>query len=46
MLDNGWTISTEELVHLFDLLGLKKKVIVDESNMGFLEFVYFIAVVF
>ena len=46
VLDNGWTISTDELIQLFELLGLKKKVFVNENNLGFLEFVYFIAVVF
>ena len=38
VLDNGWTVGTEELLKLFDLLELKQKVVVSEEFSAFIEF--------
>ena len=40
VLDNGWTVGTDELLQLFDMLELRSKVIVKEEFQGFLQFLY------
>ena len=32
VLDNGWTVGTGELIKLFDMLDLSKKVVVNEEH--------------
>ena len=39
VLDNEWTVGTEEMLKLFDMLQLKQKVQVAEEFSEFLEFV-------
>lgn len=46
VLDNGWTVRTQELLQIFDMIGLKNKVSVIEENLTFLEFVYLTAKLF
>ena len=45
VLDNGWTVGREELIKLFDLLELRRKVAVSEEYSGFIEFCYLLALV-
>ena len=44
MLDNGWTVGTEEFLKLFDMLELNKKVIVNEEFKSFIEFCYLLGI--
>ena len=46
VLDNGWTVGTDELLKLFDLLELSKKVVVHEDFSNFLEFLYLLGMMF
>lgn len=46
LLQNGWTIKTDELVKQFGLLGLEIKSSPVEENLKFLEFVYLLAKLF
>ena len=43
MLDNGWTVHIEELIKLFDMLELTKKVVVTEEFSAFIEFCMLLA---
>ena len=43
VLDNGWTVGREELIKLFDLLELRRKVVVSEEYSSFIEFCYLLA---
>ena len=43
VLDNGWTVGNEELIKLFDLLELRRKVVVSEEFQAFIEFCYLLA---
>ena len=45
VLDNGWTVGTEEFLKLFDMLELNKKVVVSEEFTAFIEFCYLIGIV-
>ena len=44
VLDNGWTVGTEELLKLFDMLDLSNKVTVSEEFTAFIEFCYLVAI--
>ena len=44
VLDNGWTVGTEEFLKLFDMLELNKKVIVNEEFKSFIEFCYLLGI--
>jgi len=44
VLDNGWTVGTEELISIFDMLELSSKVLVSEEFSAFLEFCYLLAI--
>ena len=46
VLDNGWTFGTDEMLKLFDILELSKKVCVHEDFSSFLEFVYLLGMMF
>ena len=46
ILENGWTVKTDELLKYFDLLGLRDKINVIEENLLFLEFIYLISRLF
>lgn len=43
VLDNGWTVRIEELIKLFDMLELNKKVVVTEEFSAFIEFCMLLA---
>lgn len=38
VLDNGWTVGTDEMLKLFDMLELNKKVTETEEFAAFVEF--------
>ena len=42
-MDNGWTVGTDELIKLFELLDLRSKVIVSEEFSAFIEFCILLA---
>ena len=44
VLDNGWTVCTEELIQLFDMLELSQKVKVKEEYTDFLQFLYLLGI--
>lgn len=46
VLDNGWTVETEEVLQLCDMCGLKQKVFVSREFRQFLEFVFVMAELF
>lgn len=43
VLDNGWTVGTEEMLKLFDMLELNTKVCVTEEFSAFIEFCYLLS---
>ena len=43
VLDNGWTVRIQELIKLFDMLELQKKVSVTEEFTAFIEFCMLLA---
>ena len=46
ILENGWILQTEEMLQLFETLGLLHKLTVSTENLMFLEFVYLLCRVF
>lgn len=46
ILDNGYILQTEEMLQLFETLGLLHKLTVSTENLMFLEFIYLLCRVF
>ena len=46
ILDNGWVITSDELLKYLELLGIKDKSRVCEENLKFLEFIYLVGRLF
>ena len=46
LLENGWTVKTDELLKKFSLIGLQYKCSCVEENLKFLEFLYLLGRLF
>ena len=46
ILDNGWTVSTGEILDFMETLQIKKKLSVREENLKFMEFIYLLSRLF
>ena len=46
ILDNGYIVRDQEILQIFDFVGLKGKIKINEENLTFLEFIYLIAKLF